>query len=247
MIPYFVQPRLSVLGVTYYAFGLLAALAFLLGGWMIVRRADRFGLPRAAAERLTLFTLLWGFCGSHVLYLLLFQSADLARRPWRLLNPLDGIYSFGGIVSGVLAMFWLARRYGLTRMQLLRYLDVVAFVFPFAWTLARTGCFLAHDHIGIASTSWLAVRFPEGPHLDLGLIEALFTASVAICFLLLDRKPRPAPFFCGLWFLLYGPFRIWLDTLHQSSETPDLLFGCVSAACGCVLLLVARRNRARPY
>jgi prolipoprotein diacylglyceryltransferase len=67
--------------VTYYAFGLLAALAFLLGGWMIVRRADRFGLPRGTAERLTLFTLLWGFCGSHVLYLLLFQSADLARRP----------------------------------------------------------------------------------------------------------------------------------------------------------------------
>ena len=77
-------------------------------------------------------------------------------------------------------MFWFARRYGLTRMQFWRYLDVVAFAFPFAWTLARTGCFLAHDHIGIASTFWLAVRFPEGPHLDLGLIEALFTASVAI-------------------------------------------------------------------
>jgi phosphatidylglycerol:prolipoprotein diacylglycerol transferase len=244
MIPYLPQPRFHVVGLTFYAFGILAAAAVLIGGWMILRRSQRTGLPRAVVEQLTFYSIFWGFCGSHVLYMLCSQPAALARHPLRLFNPLDGIYSFGGIVSGLVALVWFARRYQLTRMQFWRYLDAFAFVFPFAWTLARTGCFLAHDHIGQASTSWIAVRFPDGPHLDLGLIEVVFTASVAAGFLLLDRIPRPAPFFCGIWFLLYGPFRVWMNTLQQSSERPDLFFGGAAFAFGCAMLILAWRHRS---
>ena len=183
MIPYIPQPQFRAVGLTFYAFGFLAATALLVGWRMLLRRAQRFGLDRTKAGRLTLHMLWWGYYGSHVLYLLLFQRADLVRRPWRLLNPLDGIYSFGGIVCGVLAVIWFAHRYKFTRMQFWRYLDVAGFVFPFSWTIARTGCALAHDHVGAPSTSWIAVRFPEGPRLDLGLIEALFTAGLVVCFL----------------------------------------------------------------
>ena len=245
MIPYIAQPQFHAMGMTFYAFGLLAATAFLVGWWAIVRRAHRLGLDRGKVERLTFNMLGWGFCGSHVLYLVLFQRADLARHPWRLLNPLDGIYSFGGIVSGVLAVIWFAHRYKFTRLQLWRYLDVVGFVFPFCWTIARTGCALAHDHVGAASTSWIAVRFPSGPHLDLGLIEALFTAGVALCFLLLDRRTWPAPFFFGLSLFGSGLFRLWLDTLQSSPATTDRLFGWGSAALGCSMLMLAWRHRER--
>ena len=155
----------------------------------------------------------------------MFQTADVARRPWRLLNPLDGIYSFGGIVCGVLTVAWVARRYGFTRIQFWQYLDVAGFVFPFCWAIARAGCFLAHDHVGVASESWMAVRFPAGPRLDLGLIEALFTAAVAIGFLALDRRTWPTPFFFGLWLFVYGPFRLWLDTLQNVPSAPDRGFG----------------------
>jgi len=244
MIPYLAQPRVHVLGLTFYAFGFLAAVAFLTGWWMIVSRAQRLGLDRAKAGRLTFHMLWWGYWGSHVLYLLLFQSAELVRQPWRLLNPF-GIYSFGGLACGLLAVVWFARRYQFTRRQLWRYLDVVGFAFPFSWTIARTGCALAHDHIGVASTSWIAVRFPAGPRLDLGLIEALCCAGLAVCYLVLDRWPWPAPFFFALTLLANGLFRLWLNTLHTAPVPSDDLFGWASAIAGCAMLLLTWRHRAR--
>lgn len=122
---------------------------------------------------------------------------------------------------------------------------MVGFVFPFAWTIARTGCALAHDHIGVASGSWMAVRFPEGPHLDLGLIEALSTACLAACFLLLDRRIWPAPFFFGLTLFGNGLFRLWLNTLHNVPVPSDDLFGWASAAFGCAMLALSWRHRER--
>ncbi|MDP8979305.1 MAG: hypothetical protein M3O35_01795, partial [Acidobacteriota bacterium] len=85
---------------------------------------------------------------------------------------------------------------------------------PFAWMIGRLGCALAHDHRGLPSTSWIAVRFPEGPRYDLGLIEFLFLIVLATAFRILDRRPRPVGFFFGLFGVVYGAFRIWLDTLH---------------------------------
>ena len=178
MIPYIAQPRFHAIGLTFYAFGFLVATALLAGWWMLLRRAQRFGLDRGKVERLTFHMLWWGYYGSHVLYLLLFRRADLALRPWLLLNPLDGIYSFGGIVCGTLAAIWFAHRYQFTRMQFWRYLDVAGFVFPFSWTIARIGCALAHDHVGMPNTSWIAVRFPEGPRL--GLAGALLLRAVLL-------------------------------------------------------------------
>jgi phosphatidylglycerol:prolipoprotein diacylglycerol transferase len=236
LIPYLAQPRLTVAGHTFYLFGFLAAISLLAGWWMVMRRAERAGLERATVARIV-FHMLWvGFLGSHVLYLLLFRWTDLSHRPWRLLNPLDGIYSFGGIICGVLTLVWLARSW--------RYLDVVAFVFPFAWTIARAGCFFAHDHLGLASASWVAVQFPGGPRLDLGLIEALFSAAVAIGFLVLDRWSWPPPFYFGLWLCLYGAFRVWLDTLQLAPSGPDRLFGWAALALGCAMLCRSTLGKA---
>jgi len=245
MIPYLAQPQFRAMGLTFYAFGLLAGAALLVGWWGIVRRAKKLGLDRSNAGSLT-FHMLWsGFCGSHVLYLVLFQATDLSRRPWRLLNPLDGIYSFGGILCGIVAATWFAYRYKFTRLQLCLYLDSVGFAFPFCWTIARAGCALAHDHVGVASTSWIAVRFPEGPHLDLGLIEALFSAGLAVCFLLLDRVAWPAPFFFGMSLFFNGLFRLWLNTLHKSPVTPDGSFGWGSAVVGSCMLMLSWQHRHR--
>jgi phosphatidylglycerol:prolipoprotein diacylglycerol transferase len=224
VIPYYPEPSLRLGGLTFYPFGLLAAAALAVGWRLIVWRAPGTG-------RLTALVLASGFYGSHVVFLLCFARADLSR----LLHPLDGIYSFGGIVVGLAVAVWLA-----PRGRLWQYLDAVAFAFPFAWTVARLGCFLAHDHPGRASTSWIAVRFPSGPRLDLGLIEALFAAGLAACFLLLDRRRRPAPFFTGTLLLLYGPFRVWLDTLHVRPVAADRWFGWAAAAAGAALLIAGR-------
>ena len=80
--------------------------------------------------------------------------------------------------------------------------------------IGRVGCALVHDHKGLFTHSWIAVRFPEGARFDLGLIECLFLAALSALFLWLDRRPRPVGFYFGLFWLCYGLFRVLLDTLH---------------------------------
>jgi phosphatidylglycerol:prolipoprotein diacylglycerol transferase len=73
------------------------------------------------------------------------------------------------------------------RRAALPYFDVLALTFPFAFAIARAGCFLAHDHIGAPSAHWLAVRFPGGSRFDLGLLECLAACAVGILAIALSR------------------------------------------------------------
>jgi phosphatidylglycerol:prolipoprotein diacylglycerol transferase len=110
--------------------------------------------------------------------------------------------------------------------------------------LGRLGCALAHDHRGLASTSWIAVRFPEGPRYDLGLVEFLFLIGMVIAFRILDRHPRPVGFFFGLYGVVYGGFRIWLDTLHL--QPLRFYGGAIGVAIGLLgLAAMWRFNRPR--
>jgi phosphatidylglycerol:prolipoprotein diacylglycerol transferase len=96
------------------------------------------------------------------------------------------------------------------------YLDLVAYAFPTSWFFGRTGCFLAFDHPGSATSFFLAERYTDGiVRHNLGLDEALYTLPVALLFLWLGRRRVRAPgFFVGLLAVLYAPVRFWLDFLR---------------------------------
>ncbi|MCP5118457.1 MAG: prolipoprotein diacylglyceryl transferase [bacterium] len=224
MLPYFEQPTLAVGPFTIHAYGALVVAAILVGWRLTVWRAGKVGLDRAVASRMCRLMVLAGFAGAWVARTQIYEPGT-----W------GGISSFGGLVGGLAAGLLLLRRSG----QTLRYLDAVAFVFPVAWMIGRAGCFVAHDHPGIEATSFLAVRFPEGPRYDLGLIEMLFMIPIALLFLLLDRRPRPAGLVLGLFLAVYGPFRIALDQLHVTPN-PDRWFGALALVTGLTAMFFVR-------
>ena len=200
------------------AFQVLVCCAVIVGHEVVVRRARRFGFDPDLASSLVAWTILFGFVGSHLFDVLFYFPGALRENPLVLLQIWGSMSSFGGILGGVAGGWWLCRRKGLSGRQVFAFLDILGFAFPFAWIFGRAGCALAHDHRGVATTSWLAVRFPDGPHYDLGLLELLYTIALAALFLLLDRRPRPTGFFVGLFFTLYGPVRFALDTLRTGDE-----------------------------
>jgi len=112
--------------------------------------------------------------------------------------------------------------------------------------LGRLGCALAHDHRGLPSTGFFAIRFPGGPRYDLGLIEFLFLILLAVSFRVFDRRSRPAGFFFGLFCLVYGGFRVFLDTLHiQPLRFWD--WGLLALAGLIVMLLTVAGNRGAGF
>ena len=216
MIPYLELPHLHLGPVAVSSSRVLVAVGIFVGHLMLIRRARRTGRDPALAATLSLWMVLAGFAGAHLFKLLYLPGIGsvLSKRPWFAFDLFNGLASFGGIFAGLaggLVYLWQRK---LSASEALGYLDVVAYAFPFAWIFGRVACALTHDHPGVWSSSWLAVRYPDGPRWDLGLLEVFYILLVLTLFLLLDQRRRRAGFYLALFLVLYGPFRLVLDQLH---------------------------------
>lgn len=214
MIPYYPEPMLHLGGWTIHAFSVLMIIAILVGRAIILRRARAHGIDPEMMSRLYVWMLLAGLIGADLVKTVLPSPRIFLQDPLLVLRTSRGIASLGGLGGGLLGGLLWCLLHRLSRFEILQRLDIIAYALPFAWTFGRLGCTLAHDHRGLPATAWIAVRFPEGPRFDLGLIEFLFLIALAAGFYLLDRRPRKVGFFLGAYLVIYGLFRIWLDTLH---------------------------------
>jgi phosphatidylglycerol---prolipoprotein diacylglyceryl transferase len=242
MIPYHPQPIFHVGPFEIHAFGITAIIAILASGWIIVRRGRRAGFPGEDLFQLWFWMYLGAALGAHLFSSVIDDFPQFLADPARVFH-FQGISSIGaGSVAFVAGLLWcLVRR--LSLFDSLRLLDIVAFAMPFAWTFGRLGCALAHDHLGSASTSWIAVRFPTGPRYDLGLIEFLLLIGMSAVFLVADRKQRPVGFFTGLVGVLYGAIRICVAAF--SGEHTRFYGGAVSVLIG-LLVWTAMSTLKRP-
>ena len=252
MFPYFEQPTLQIGPVTLHSFGALVALGALLGYGMLVRRAGQRGLDANLAADLALWMMIPGFFTAHLAFVFFYSPPGrVLEDPFSLVRIWDGISSIGGIAGGILGGWVLLRRRKLSSGEIWKYIDAVAYAFPFAWILGRAGCSVAHDHPGIETASWLAVQYPEGARFDLGLLEFFYTIVTVGTFLLLDRRPRPTGFYFTLFMLLYGPVRFYLDTLRINEVRHFGLtfaqYGSVVATLvGIVTLILIMKRRLVP-
>jgi phosphatidylglycerol:prolipoprotein diacylglycerol transferase len=250
VIPYFQQPKLHLGPITIHAFGVLVALGILLAFHLIRRRAPRVGLDPVLAERLAMRMVIIGFIVAHVFDRIAYYPRDLLARPWSLLFIWESISSFGGFLGAALVAIWFVRGHRESALGW-RYLDLIAWAFPVAWLLGRTGCFVAFDHPGYPTTFFLAQRYSD--HVvrhNLGLDEALGTIPLVLAFQWLGRKPHPPGFFVGLLALAYAPMRFFLDTLRLDDAryfgfTPGQYASVVLAVVGFAILYRASGRKAQ--
>ena len=251
MVPYFPQPGYHLIGpVTVHAFGAIVALSLVVGWRMAVARSRTKDLDPGLLEDLLFYVVLSGFVVAHLYSVLAYFPRQAMENPFLLLKFWEDISSFGGFAGGLLGL-WLFFRFkardadAATR---LRYLDVIAYIFPFAWAIGRIACTVAHDHPGTITTfplgislsspeaqAYIASFYREAGRLaelpppaelskmafhDLGWYEFLYTLCLIVpAFLVLDRKPRPPAFFLIAFPLLYVPARFFLDFLRIGDPT----------------------------
>lgn len=275
MIPYFHQPEVHLFGqVSIHAFEVLVVLALILGWQMTLARCRRMGLDTEVGNHLLVYVILCGFITAHLYSVLTYYPGEILRNPVILLKFWEDISSFGGIFGGMFGL-WLYFRVKGKRVNAenrLRYLDAIAYVFPFAWVIGRLACTLAHDHPGTVTKFPLGIslatrasrtyiryfymvedRLSELPDMeqlswmgfhDLGWYEFLFTALIIVpVFLVLNRKPRQPGFFLITFLLLYVPGRFLLDFLRLA----DARYAGLTPAqyAGAVMFFVALYFRVR--
>jgi phosphatidylglycerol:prolipoprotein diacylglycerol transferase len=253
MIPYFAQPRLHLGPLTIHAFGVLVAIAVLVGHRMFRWKLRREGMDVVLGERLLTWVLVGGFICAHLVDRLVYYPGETLRDPVSLLKIWASLSSFGGFLGAVIGASLFIHRQRRTDQPVdtWRYLDAVAFAFPFGWIFGRLGCFVAFDHPGLPTQIFLGMQDQAGTvRHNLGLEEAIFTVGLSALFALLSRRPRFAGFYLGLLPLVYAPYRFASDFLRVRDVR---YFGLTPAQWGTLALLalaaaiLARgRRRASP-
>jgi phosphatidylglycerol:prolipoprotein diacylglycerol transferase len=159
------------------------------------------------------------------------------QHPQTILFFWQGLSSFGGFLGAIVAAFLFFRRVPEAAAQRWRYLDCIAWGFPFGWIFGRTGCFLAFDHPGSPTHFFLSEVDREGiVRHNLGLDEALYTIVIAAIFFVLGRRARRAPgFYVGLLAVLYAPVRFMFDFLRIVDVR---YFGLTPGQWGAIALVV---------
>lgn len=214
MIPYF-QANAFVIGpLTIQVWGLMVSIGILLGLIVSYHYARRYFLSEQVILDLALWSMVGGFIMARVFHVIFYAPE------YYILHPSEVIYfwqggasSVGGFIGALLAGYIFAKVKRFSLAELLPYLDIMALGFWMSWAVGRIGCFLIHDHPGTLSHSFLAVNFPDGARLDMGLLDSILAFFIFSISILSFKKLVKIRYglVSKISFLIYAFVRFWLD------------------------------------
>ncbi|MFH1077997.1 MAG: prolipoprotein diacylglyceryl transferase [Patescibacteria group bacterium] len=243
MIPWLESHLVQLGPVVVRTWGTLVATGFLIGTAIASRRAKSKGLERILLWDIAFWAFISAMVGSRIFHVLFYDFSWYLAHPWDAIDPTKPGFSIaGGILFGALAV-WVFTK--IKKLDLAAYADAVAWGLPWGIGIGRIGCFLIHDHPGIATSLPIGVRYPDGiARHDLGLELSLVGFAIGILFLIADRMHlvKTPGGWVGLFLVLDGLSRFFLDFLRiadvrYGSLTPTQWLSLPLMAFGAFLLL----------
>jgi phosphatidylglycerol:prolipoprotein diacylglycerol transferase len=203
--------RIGTFEVT--SFGVMVAIAALVGIWIFGRELVRSGLPEDGTN-----AAVAGVIGGLIGAKLLWTAEHASEEPiLSLLLSRGGMSWFGGFAGGILAGLIVMRR---QRLPILTTLAAATPALAFGHAIGRIGCFLVGDDYGRPTDLPWGVAFPQGlpptvvPVHPTQLYEMV--ALIAIGFLLLRwrREGMPDAVVLGRYLVLAGAVRFAIEFLR---------------------------------
>ncbi len=214
-------------------YGLMYGLSFLLGYWLMVRRAKKYGGPVAAEEISVLMTyiILGVVAGGRLGWVVFYGGADYLFSPWRILETWKGGMSFHGGVLGVIAAMWLySHRH---KIHILTLADLIAPVIPIGLFLGRIGNFINGELYGKPTDGTWGVIFPGGgagvPRHPSQLYEALLEGLLLYIVLqFLQHYQKRRGLNTAVFLLGYGLGRMAVEFVRLPDRDIGYLWGFVT-------------------
>lgn len=203
-------PELFSIGpITVYSYGVLLAASYLLGLWLAMRRAKRWGLDPSRVLDLGIYIIIAALIGAKLLLLIVdFDQFSRSTSDLLSLARSGGVF-YGGLILAVAVAFWYVSRH---RLPLWTTCDVFAPGIALGHVTGRLGCLAAGCCYGrptelpwgITFTNPLAaanVGTPLGiPLHPTQVYEAGAELLILGVLLATERRGRP---FAGRTFWLY--------------------------------------------
>ncbi|MCP4447907.1 MAG: hypothetical protein GY811_21605 [Myxococcales bacterium] len=136
---------------------MLVATGVLIGTSLGAKYAVQHRCDEDALRYLGMRVIIVGVMMAHLVDVFLYTPGKVMDDPLLILRFWEGISSYGGILGATLAFFIWAKR---INANYLRYGDAVVYGFVPGFTFGRMGCATAHDHLGMQSDFFLAVKLP---------------------------------------------------------------------------------------
>jgi len=191
----------ELFGAPISSFGVMLAIAFLVGTWINQIRMNEEGLDGELASVFLLYIMFGGILGSKLYFAIdVSVRKDLDFLP--LLLARDGITFYGGLIGGFLAGWLACRIHG---VPLKIYTDSVAVTLLVGQALGRIGCFLVGDDYGKVTDLPWGIAFPEGAPPTLDPVHPTMLYEMVWLLLgaaLLWRRRRRSP---SLW----AEYMVW--------------------------------------
>lgn len=139
------------------SYGLMLAVAFLVGTWIALREARRLRLDEDRLVTVILVALVAGVIGARAMYVV--EHVEQFRREWGSVIALwqGGLTLYGGVVAGAAAALLVARRLGLPMWSVA---DALTPSLALGMMFGRVGCFLNGCCYGRPTSMPWGVVFP---------------------------------------------------------------------------------------
>jgi len=224
-------PEILKIGpVTIYSYGLMAAIGFLLGGYLLEKQLQRVGREKELAGSIIIAALIGGIVGSKIYYLA--QNPHLLEQDF-FGNVFSGagLVWYGGLIGGLIAVTWWIRR---KKLPFLLVADLMAPLLLLGQGIGRIGCFLSGDgDYGPPTDVPWAMSFPNGvvPTNELVHPTPLYDTILLVSLFFILWSLRKKEFKQGTMFGLFGVFigaeRFFTEFWRLE---PKFIFGVLSEA-----------------
>jgi phosphatidylglycerol:prolipoprotein diacylglycerol transferase len=145
-------------GFTVTSFGVMIALAFVAGGWVMARELGRKGQDPEHAWDLAGYAAIFGILGAKIYYMIL-HWPETAADPWHATLSRSGLVWYGGFILAAMAVLFRIHR---LKLPVLTLADAVAPALALGYAVGRIGCFLVGDDYGAPTKLPWGVAFPDG-------------------------------------------------------------------------------------
>jgi phosphatidylglycerol:prolipoprotein diacylglycerol transferase len=236
-------PAIELLGrsigpFTLHTYGVLLALAFLVGLWVISRQAKRAGLDANRITDMAVWVLIAGLVGAKLL-LVAVDWRYFGRNPREIGSILQSGGVYGGLIGGILVAWWYVRRNHLPGWQTA---DVLVPGVALGQAIGRLGCFAAGCCWGRTTQVPWAVTFTDvysaravGTPMDTPvhpsqLYESFATFLIFLVLLWLAPRKRFQGQVALVYVALYSAVRFGLEFLRGDPDRGAWFGGTVSTS-----------------